>query len=479
MMNIKDVKLRKDMNRNMIDSILKENNIDLAFVDYFMESVRYKHNWKCSCGNLFQRSWDSLRRNNLIYCKDCSRLKIEQRYKYEVEKDGEYEYIRAYFSGDILPNGKVIDRKPYIQVKHKYCNNVYEVYSGSFITDRNRCNKCCGSYRNSILYINGDIASLIYKDELGNDIDLKTIYPNSTSRFYFKCKYCGKVSSRTYRLTDIYQDGYSCEYCSDGISIPEKFMSNVLKQLEIKFTTQKQFKWSYVLDKNIKRKKIYDFYIPSLNMIIETHGLQHYEESNKKNSKSKFRTLEEEQENDRIKKESALNNGINHYITIDCRESTLEWLKENVIKESSPYFDLTKVDFDIVWIDSQGSICKKVWELWNEGYSIKRISEEVNVNRVTVERYLHIGKDLNLCSFQDGKDIELSYPNGDAEYFDTVDKLILKLGISKSTFHTTIIKKGKVINMDNFMHTKVKERLKKYDGCVVIYHKRGARYDVF
>ena len=109
---------------------------------------------------------------------------------------------------------------------------------------------------------------------------------------------------------------------SDGISIPEKFMWNVLKELNIEFKTQlnkKDFDWC----QNYK----YDFYIPSLNMVIETHGRQHYEKSDR------GRTLEEEQLNDKLKKELALNNNIKNYIIVDCRKSELEWLKENTIKE--------------------------------------------------------------------------------------------------------------------------------------------------
>ncbi len=53
----------------------------------------------------------------------------EQRYKYEVEKDGKYEYIRSYRRGDILPNSKIVGDSPYIQIKHKYCGNLsYDFY---------------------------------------------------------------------------------------------------------------------------------------------------------------------------------------------------------------------------------------------------------------------------------------------------------------------------------------------------------------
>ena len=47
------------------------------------------------------------------------------------------------------------------------------------------------------------------------------------------------------------------------------------------------------------------FYLPKYNCIIETHGLQHYEESSMTS-----RSLQEEIDNDLFKQEMALKNGI-------------------------------------------------------------------------------------------------------------------------------------------------------------------------
>ena len=165
---------------------------------------------------------------------------------------------------------------------------------------------------------------------------------------------------------------------SDGISIPEKFMWNVLKELNIEFKTQlnkKDFDWC----QNYK----YDFYIPSLNMVVETHGEQHYEESVWGSS----RTLEEEQLNDRLKKELALNNNIKNYVVIDCRKSELDWLKENVIKELDNYFDLSNIDWRLVWNNSLKNLVYEVKRLVEEGYNNKQIAEILGINKHTVWSY--------------------------------------------------------------------------------------------
>lgn len=173
----------------------------------------------------------------------------------------------------------------------------------------------------------------------------------------------------------------------DSISIPEKFIINTLKQLNIEFITQLN-KSTFVWCNNYR----YDFYIPNLNMIIETHGEQHYEEKG-------WINLQETQENDENKMKLALNNKINNYLIIDCRHSKFKWLKENTIKTLSPYFDLSNIDWKKVWENCQENKCKKVWELWNEGKNIKEISLITNITRGTIYKYLLIGEEIGACNY--------------------------------------------------------------------------------
>lgn len=212
----------------------------------------------------------------------------------------------------------------------------------------------------------------------------------SGKKFYFKCLYCGIVSNKKIRLSElVIRKGY-CKYCSDGLSIPEKFMSNILKQLNIDFQTQlnkSTFNWC----KNYR----YDFYILSLNMIIETHGGQHYEEGNQFK-----KTLEEEQANDRYKKHLAKLNRIKRYYQVDCRKSELEYIKNNIIKSLGHLFDLSKVDWELAYIKSQKSKCIEAWELWNSGiHSTTKIGKILDLNCVTISTYLKKGKELGKCNY--------------------------------------------------------------------------------
>ena len=82
-----------------------------------------------------------------------------------------------------------------------------------------------------------------------------------------KCKNCGL--EKEIKVKNLYAEhGVACERCSDGKSYPEKFMYNLLEQSNINFETQYSPQWG-----NGHR---YDFYLPDYNIIIETHGEQHY-----------------------------------------------------------------------------------------------------------------------------------------------------------------------------------------------------------
>lgn len=142
----------------------------------------------------------------------------EQRYKYEVEKDGDYEYIRAYLKGDKLPNGKIVEssKTSYIQIRHKYCNSIYELQSGSFINRGSRCIRCCKSYENSFAHhIEVELGEPLekYWDFEKNTLNPYHIYKNSRNKVWIKCQ--EKDYHESYE-TDCtrFINGNRCSYCS-------------------------------------------------------------------------------------------------------------------------------------------------------------------------------------------------------------------------------------------------------------------------
>lgn len=215
---------------------------------------------------------------------------------------------------------------------------------------------------------------------------------SSDKKVLMKCPDCG--FEKNMMIHTLSSQGFSCPKCGDGVSYPEKFMFSLLEQLKLDFKPQlnkANFDWC--------DKYKYDFYIPSLNIIIETHGLQHYEQTRRKGA----RTLKEEIENDRTKQELALTNGIKkeNYIVIDCRKSELEFIKDNIITSRlSNIFDLSKID----WLKCHEYACssrvKEVCDLWENGMNDTiKIADKLKIGKTTVNRYLNAGVNLGWCKY--------------------------------------------------------------------------------
>lgn len=185
----------------------------------------------------------------------------------------------------------------------------------------------------------------------------------------------------------------------DGIKYPNKFIASLVSQLGIGFINEMKFSWSdkFEYDGINYNRKVYDLFIPHLNCIIENHGLQHY------NNVILWRSLEEEQENDRLKRELALNNGIEHYIELDCRKSEMEWIKQSVMDSEIPDL-LGFKEEDIDWLKCHEyalkNLAKETCELWNSGINnTLEISTKLNIARGTVIRWLKQCNECGMCDY--------------------------------------------------------------------------------
>jgi hypothetical protein len=211
----------------------------------------------------------------------------------------------------------------------------------------------------------------------------------SNKKVDWMCGYCGEVIHNK-QIADASIKGLSCPVCSDGVSYPEKFVHSFLKCLTIDFEPQKRFNWS--------QNKIYDFYLPLHNLIIEVHGEQHYERPQRK--KEIFKSLEEEQENDLLKYTLAIENSIKKYIVLDARESKKETLIKAIESSGlSKEFDIREIDWDEIHVQSLSSLLKKACDMWNEGVIPEAIYKEIGVSLATTRRYLRDGNKAGLCSY--------------------------------------------------------------------------------
>ena len=366
-MELKDIKLRKGMTKEEVNKLTKDY---ILLEDEVYIGNHHKHNWRCLCGNAVTREWNSIRLKHQIKCNICRYKEKEQRYKEKVEEDSEYEYIRAYFKGDILPNGK-LTKIPYIQVKHKYCNNIYEVSYGDFKRGH-KCGKCCRTYENSFAYhIEVELGEPLekYWDFEKNTVNPYHVYKSSGfNKVWIKCQEKDYHESYKIQCSNFY-NGSRCSYChsskihlldSFGYNHPEKLKfihpDNKLDLFKIGCRSNKKIKiicnecnnvwmatvgtiskghWcpkcasskgekrvSEWLDKNNVEYKSqkeyhdliglgggrlsYDFYLPEYNLLIEYQGEFHDGTANQQTENEYMR----QQEHDRRKRKYAKEHNI-------------------------------------------------------------------------------------------------------------------------------------------------------------------------
>ena len=232
-----------------------------------------------------------------------------------------------------------------------------------------------------------------YAKYFANVEDAYTYTYNSRKKVELKCPDCGHT--KAIQIATLTHRGFSCDLCSDGISYPEKLMASILTKLNIEFIKQMSYN---------NGEHRYDFYLPQYNTILETHGIQHYEQS------PRGRSLEYEQKNDRYKRELAISNGIlnENYHEIDCRHSTLEWCKPNIEKALTSYVDisiLTDEDWREADLQAQKSLKIEVCKYWKENKEVnseltaKQVAEVFGIGVGAIRGYLNWGNANSLCIY--------------------------------------------------------------------------------
>lgn len=230
-MKVKAV-LKKGMSKEDVNTLVGEY---IYFEDDIFLGSEYKHSWRCKCGNLFKRQWGNARYNSNFDCGCIRRNQEELKYKEEIESTDEYEYIRSFRKGDILPNGKTIrSRNQYVQIKHKYCNRIYEVQIASFARRGDRCTKCCGSYEKSFAH-HVEVELGLKLEEVW-DFEKNTVNPyhiskNAHLKVWIKCQNkdynrFNKMEIKDYHgsyevLCYTYADGQRCSYCNPTGKTPK------------------------------------------------------------------------------------------------------------------------------------------------------------------------------------------------------------------------------------------------------------------
>lgn len=205
-----------------------------------------------------------------------------------------------------------------------------------------------------------------------------------------------------------YKKSIGC-VCGDGFSYPEKFIYFILKQLGVEFKIQYSPDYLVRLENNKRSRKYSDFYLPDYNLVIEADGGMNHK-GGKVHGHSK-KTLEEYIEVDKWKDEQHKLHGVKT-IRIDCKESNLEYIKENILNsELIKLFDLTKIDFIQVELYSiKNNKIKEACELKNNNSDLTttNIAKILDIDKTTVIKYLKIGNKYDWCNYDPKEEMRKS-----------------------------------------------------------------------
>lgn len=227
---------------------------------------------------------------------------------------------------------------------------------------------------------------------LVNELDAIKYAPRSSLLLKCKCLDCGKEYTRSCAKINDY--GVPC-ICGDGFSYPEKFISSVLSQLNIEFEPQ------YYLNNSMYR---YDFYLVDFNIILEVHGIQHYQQKWER----------DEVQNDINKKDFAFSCGFtnDNYIVLDCRESNVDYIRTSLLESKlSKICNFDNVDFTQCAVFATTNLAKTASDLWNRGETIKNIADTLKVHKHTIIAYLKQGNDAGWCAYRPGDGVTRYHQN--------------------------------------------------------------------
>lgn len=323
-------------------------------------------------------------------------------------------YEHKYEVGDILfPNygALLVNDKKYITHKNGKKSRGYDVTCQickyhfdileSTLDQMGGCSVCSHHKvlkgYNDMWTTNQELASM-----LANPEDGYLYAEKSNKKLDWRCPDCEYIIKDKSPAT-VEAQGLACPKCSDGVSYPNKFMFNVLIQLNEDFVPEKKFDWCVFKKYNSNQNTygLYDFVIKNKKLIIEMDGgLNHKDGKAYKNDE---RIMKEALYKDNMKDVLAKQNGYK-VIRIDCKYFDIKDRKQKCIdgilsSDLNELYDLSIVNWDIAHTYGLKSKVYEVCKLYNDGLLANQICEHVKLSLTTVCNYLQQGNESGLCKY--------------------------------------------------------------------------------
>lgn len=303
---------------------------------------------------------------------------------------------------DIIPLEEPKNSRSKVQCHCHICNGTYDsnYMNLTMAIKRNTKMKGCRICSGQLIVKGINDLATRRPDLLPFIVDKETAYSvgiSSSTRTKIKvecpvCKY-----QRDVNLYDFVCYGVACPMCSDGISMPNKFIRNIISRLPI---DNYHFEYSSTWTNG----KIYDVYFELNNSkyVIEMDGEQHFRDA-------WYITHEECKANDDYKDYLATANNV-QMIRINCHSTYFEDMMRQILdSQLAILFDLSKLDFQECYLKSQTSLLIDVCNYFkaHPDMSTKEIGITFHMKYTTIQRYLKKGTEIGLCQYS-GKEVSKS-----------------------------------------------------------------------
>lgn len=218
----------------------------------------------------------------------------------------------------------------------------------------------------------------------------------SNTKIYPRCPTCGKTHDKKVSIALLKaHNGFRCKYCSDKIPYSEKIIINLLDQLHVRYYHEAGHQ---ILPFDCKDRR-YDFYLPDYSCIIETHGIQHYQDANFNGYLVKAKNVQLID----LEKENIAKPYIQNYIVLDCRKSDIDYIKESVFNSKLPALLHFSID-EINWLECIESVCstliKKICDRYHNDYiPVSQLAKEFNRCKDVIIDSLKKGEKLGWCTY--------------------------------------------------------------------------------
>jgi very-short-patch-repair endonuclease len=310
----------------------------------------------------------------------------------------EFVQEMALINSDIVIKGIYKKSNENVECCCKICNHIWYPKPNTLLSIKSGCPVCSGQ-KVLVGYNDLNTTHPHYVALLKNNEDGKLYTYGSHKKVDWICPNC-KTIIENKEIKYIITCGLTCPKCSDGISLPNKIMFNLLNELNIIFNREIKFEWCFYYYKNKRYTGTYDFSfsIDNDNYIVEMDGGFHTN-----NNILSGQTKEESQYID-AEKDKLANENNHKVIRIECNKSNFNYIQDNIIKSYlAILFDLSNINWTQIFKNTMFSQKIQVINCWNQYHNFSKIYSVYKISETTCCRWLREGVVLELCDYNPQK----------------------------------------------------------------------------